>query len=357
MKDHQYGFADSEMNLRLRELAHKDRLAPLKSAIDWELFRPVLVNATRKEPLGPGGRPPIDVVVKFRMLVVQRLYDMSDDALEFHVLDRFTFRSFVGLSLIDEVPDAKTIWEFREKLAKSGALESIWDLFMEELERKGLVAKEGRIVDAEVVESERRHLDKEERARYEANKKTRTDEEGEVQVVKSANRGAQVDLEAGWTQKHGRHYFGYKNTTNVDAGSKLILEYSVDSAGVHDSMMFEQVLDNERDKGNKIYADKGYAGQKCETAVIRAAGPRMACIMHKAKVNKPLSRDQIEQNKDWARVRARVEHVFAWRKYVMKQGRLRTIGKTRAAFTIGLGNLLYNMHRLLFLTRPKPLST
>lgn len=201
----------------------------------------------------------------------------------------------------------------------------------------------------------RRHLNKDERGRDKTNRNNRDNDEPEIQVVENDHREAQIDLEAGWTHKHGKHYFGYKNTTNVDADSKLILEYSVESASVHDSVMFEDVLDYERDKRNEIYADKGYAGQKCETAAIRAAGPRMARIMQKAKVNKPLSREQIEQNRNWSRIRARVEHVFAWRKYVMKQGRLRTIGKPRAAFTIGLGNFLYNMHRLLFLTRPQPL--
>ena len=320
------------------------------------MFRTPLTKATRKTPKGPGGRPAIDVLIKFRMLVLQRLYDLSDDDLEFQVADRITFRAFVGLAMADDVPDAKTIWEFREILQKSGVLEDIWDRFMFELDRKGLVANKGRIIDAEIVESERRHLDKDERGRHEINKANeKADSEAEkVQVIEDSNRDSQVDLEAAWTTKHGKHYFGYKNTANVDAGSKLIVDYTVDSANVHDSEMFADVLDPRRDDGNEIYADKGYAGQKCETAAVNAGGPQKARILHKAGKNKPLTDAQIADNKKWSKTRARVEHVFAWRKYVMGQGRIRTIGKIRAAFTIGMGNLLYNMYRFIFLTRSKP---
>ena len=356
MKGQQLGFADNEITMRLLALARRDKLIPLSNAIDWEMFRSLLTKATRKERKGPGGRPAIDVLVKFRMLVVQRLYDLSDEELEFQVADRITFRAFVGLTLADDVPDAKTIWEFRETLQKSGTLDDIWDRFMLELDLKGLVANKGRIIDAEIVESERRHLNKDERERHESNKASQKDdlEAQKVQVIEDCHRESQVDLEAEWTQKHGKHYFGYKNTANVDADNKLILDYTVDSANIHDSDMFEDVLDAKRDDGNEIYADKGYAGQKCETAAVEAGGPQKSRIMHKASRNKPLTEDQVADNKQWARTRARVEHVFAWRKYIMGQGKLRTIGKTRAAFTIGMGNLLYNMYRFIFLTRPKP---
>ena len=76
--------------------------------------------------------------------------------------------------------------------------------------------------------------------------------------------------------------------------------------------------------------------------------------MHKAKPNQPLTDAQIDDNKEWSKTRSRVDHAFDWRKYVIWRGRIQTIGKTRAAFTIGMRNLLYNMYRFIFMTRPKP---
>ena len=139
MQGLQWGFADNEMTMRLFALARRDKLIPLTNAIDWEMFRPLLVTATRKPPKGPGGRPAIDVLIKFRMLIVQRLYDLSDEELEFQVADRITFRAVVGRSLADDVPDAKTIWEFREILRRNGALDAIWDRFTLQLSQQGLV--------------------------------------------------------------------------------------------------------------------------------------------------------------------------------------------------------------------------
>jgi len=351
----QFGFADQEMTLRLLALSRKDRLLPLNNAIDWEIFRPLLVKALKKAAKGPGGRPSFDPLLKFKMLVLQRLYDLSNEDLEFQVADRITFRAFVGLKLEDEVPDANTIWDFREALQKTNAIEKLWGRFMQELDAKGLVANKGRIIDAEIVESERRHLTKDERDRHDANKEKRqTDIQADGEpVIQNDHRQSQVDLEADWTKKHGKHYFGYKNTTNVDAASKLILAYTVEPANIHDSQMFEAVLDSRRDDTNDIYADKGYAGQKCVTAAVRVGGPWHSRVMHKASAHKKLTDAQTAENKRWAKTRARVEHVYAWRKYVMGQGRIRTIGKVRATFTIGFGNLLYNMYRFVYLSRPQ----
>ncbi|MDR3130221.1 MAG: transposase [Treponema sp.] len=106
----QHGFFDE--NDRLKELSKMgDPLERLNLYIDWEQFREILTLILRKEPKGPGGRPPFDCVMMFKILILQRLYNISDAQAEYQIKDRLSFMRFLGLSLRDTVPDEKTIWE------------------------------------------------------------------------------------------------------------------------------------------------------------------------------------------------------------------------------------------------------
>src|SRR5450432_3219826 len=103
----------------------KDPLVRLKGMIEWDQFRPVLEGALRKEGKGAGGRPPFDYLLMFKILILQRYYNLSDDQMEYQILDRMSFMRFLGLKISDKVPDAKTIWHFREQLTKSEAIEGL----------------------------------------------------------------------------------------------------------------------------------------------------------------------------------------------------------------------------------------
>ena len=119
------GFFDEEM--RLDKLTkQKDPLVKLQSHIDFELLRPLLTEVFKKEPRGAGGAPPFDYVMMFKILVLQKFYNLSDDKTEFHILDRMSFMRFLGLALCDKVPDSKTIWNFREELTKAGVIEKLF---------------------------------------------------------------------------------------------------------------------------------------------------------------------------------------------------------------------------------------
>jgi len=345
----QPSFAEHEEHLRLERLSARNKLAALDKVVNWENFRPTLNKALRKtEPKGPGGRPAFDPVMKFKLLVLQSLYNLSDGELEFQVEDRATFRAFAGLGADDVVPDEKTIWEFRNRLVEANVMKKLFDRFESILSEKNLYVNDGRIVDAEIVEVPRRRVkpDTEEH-------KDSEPEENAKEHRRRENRKRQVDTDAQYTKKHNKTYFGYKNTVKIDNGSKLILDYATCSANRHDSAVFDEVMNEEQDADQDVFADKGYAGQGCLTTVIRKAGVGKSRILNKAYRDKPITDEQKAENKQWAKIRARVEHVFAHKKYVMNQRLIRSIGIERADFQIGLSNLVYNMQRLVFLERAR----
>ena len=103
------------------------------------------------EKKSSAGRKPIDVMVMFRMLVLQSLYNLSDEQVEYQVRDRLSFTRFLGLGIEDRIPDATTLWLFRETLAKAGLIEKLFERFGQHLEAKGYIARGGQMVDATIV--------------------------------------------------------------------------------------------------------------------------------------------------------------------------------------------------------------
>jgi len=338
----QLTFSDTEEQSRLERLRKRNKLLQLNDHINWEIFRPIIKKALKNEPKGPGGRPAFDELMKFKMLILGRIYNLSDAELEFQVEDRTSFRDFLGLRTGDKVPDEKTIWEYREKLTKAGAMKKLFGRFDAVLHQNELILNDGRIVDAEIIEAPKRHLKKDEQERLKDQSSKQAPEE-------HINRRSQIDMDAGWTFKHGRRYFGYKNTAKIDNGSKLVLTYHTTNASVHDSQSFSMVLDKQQDEGQSIFADNGYWGQACLTEVIRTAGVGKSRIMHKGKRGTPINDEQKQENKLWAKTRSRVEHVFAHKKNALNFRQIRRKGLQRADFEIGLGNLVYNLQRFCFL--------
>jgi len=115
MNTGQRGFFDYE--LRLQAINQKDALRRLDKNINWEAFRKPILKALQKDRRGAGGRPRVDVVMMFKILVLQRLYDLSDEQTEYQINDRIRFMRFVGADMNERVPDEKTIWRFKEELS------------------------------------------------------------------------------------------------------------------------------------------------------------------------------------------------------------------------------------------------
>jgi transposase len=153
-----------DLDFRLTELGKGDPLIKLNEAIDWELFRPYVESIRDKERKSNAGRPPLDAVLMFKILILQSLYNLADDATEYQIRDRLSFMRFLGLSPADRVPDAKTIWLFREQLTEGDLAESLFMLFDKYLNDNGFIARKGQIVDASIVAAPRRRNTREENA-------------------------------------------------------------------------------------------------------------------------------------------------------------------------------------------------
>lgn len=110
-----------------------DPLELLEKVIPWEEFRPKLMPIREKERKSNAGRKPFDVVFMFKILILQTLYNLSDESLEYHIRDRLSFMRFLGIGMEGRVPDATTVWLFREQLKNLNIIESlfkkIWKLF------------------------------------------------------------------------------------------------------------------------------------------------------------------------------------------------------------------------------------
>ena len=140
--------------------AKKDPLVEIDAVVPWEEFRPILERVWRKPDearKSRAGRNPMDAVLMFKTLVLSALYNLSDDQIEYQVRDRLSFRRFLGLGLGDRVPDAKTVWLWREARARAGKIEEVFGLFDGHLARQGYLARGGQILDASIVPVPRNH--------------------------------------------------------------------------------------------------------------------------------------------------------------------------------------------------------
>ena len=154
MRD-QAGFFD--IDERLKELSAKgDDLVRLNALVDFEVFRVDLERAVPRSDRCKGGRPPFDLVFMFKVLILQASHSLSDERTEYLIKDRLSFMRFLGLGLADTVPDANTIWTFRETLTKAvidgrPAIEILFQRFDAALAKAGFLAMGGQIVDASIV--------------------------------------------------------------------------------------------------------------------------------------------------------------------------------------------------------------
>jgi hypothetical protein len=204
----QPGFFDVERRAaKLTEMG--DPLVGLNAEIDWEAFRGDLKRVHEKLRKSNAGAKPIDVVLMFKVLVLQQLHNLSDDRIEYQIRDRFSFLRFLGLDLEDRVPDAKTVWAFRERLKALELMAVLFARCHEQLAAKGYVARAGQMLDATFVEVPRQRNSREENTQIKAG-------EPPVGWREHPAKQRQQDVEARWTKKHEEQHYGYKNPINAD---------------------------------------------------------------------------------------------------------------------------------------------
>lgn len=318
-----------------------DPLVGLAALIDWEAFRPALSVIRTKERKSQAGAKPIDEVLMFKVLVLQQLHNLSDDGIEYQIRDRLSFMRFLGLQLESRVPDAKTVWLFREHLKSHQLVEVLFASFHDQLAAKGYVARKGQMIDATFIEVPRQRNSREENATIKAGNVP-----AEWEKEENAHKRAQKDTDARWTKKNNDTHYGYKDHVNVDEAHKLIHAYAVTEASLHDSNVFEELLDHTVDgqgKKRPAYADSAYRSAQRE-ADLAAAGIDSQ-IHEKGVKGTPLNEAQQASNRVKSKTRARVEHVFG-AQAAMGGHIVRTIGLERAKVKVGMMNLVYNMVRL-----------
>jgi len=329
-------FDDHFLMERLTKLG--DPLEKLNDYIDWKIFILPIEKAFEDDPTdkSKGGRPPFDRLMMLKALIVQGLYNLSDDQLEYQIVDRASFKRFLGLKKSDKVPDSKTFWAFRESLIEKGVIHGMFKTFNEILDKAGVFANEGKMVDASFVEAPRQRNTREE------NKHIKQTGNAPDQWKSNPHKLRQKDVDARWTKKNFVTFYGYKNHIKADTKTKLIEDYIVTDASVHDSQAIEALL-SEKDRGKPLYADSAYSGEE-QQKVYKKKGV-IDRVHEKGYRNKALTEKQKADNREKSRIRARVEHVFGFMENSMNGSTVRTIGIVRANAKIGMMNLVYNINR------------
>ena len=291
----------------------------------------------------------------FKVLVLQTLYTLSDDQSEYQLKDRLSFMRFVGLALHDPVPDAKTIWLYREQLARVGAVERLFARFDEILRAKGWLAMGGQIVDATVIEARRPRLTKAEKD---------TIKGGGIPAEWKPARRAQIDRDGRWTLKRGRKRetpaiklpatsasrrsrCRCSGTRTTSASTASTVSCGAMSSPTRQDMtaansarcsiattppaMCGPIPPTARQRtwpcstaaaSSRNFSARSRADARCRRISLAAMPPAPGCVP--------------------------VEHVFAAQK--CRLGLIvRTVGMVRARAKIGLANLVYNFTRLAWL--------
>jgi IS5 family transposase len=319
---------------RLEELDRLVDLAPLVAVAD-KLWRPAT------EPKGRGGRKPWPSEVMLRVLLLKRLYNLSDEQTEYQLRDRLSFLRFARLGLGASVPDSRTIWLYSEALGEQDGARKLFEAFNAQLCAQGLMVQEGIMVDATMVPVPRQRNSREDNALI---------KQGETPAAwkTQPRKLAQKDVAARWTKKNHETFYGYKDHVKTTAQTKLIADYAVTPASTADGDLLP-VLVGEADRDRELHGDAAYAGKPIATHL---ASHGVANQLHeKGEARRPLTDEQKASNKEKSRVRARVEHPFAFMENSLGGIYSRCIGLVRNTTQIGLMNLAYNLCRAVQLRR------
>jgi IS5 family transposase len=349
----QPGFFD--MADRLQQLSAKgDDLERIAQAVDFEMFRAELDRAVPRSDGSKGGRPSFDRVLMFKVLLLQAMHSLSDERCEYLIRDRLSFMRFLGLGLADPVPDANTIWTFREALKRAGAMDALFRRFDAALHAAGYLAMSGQIVDATIIAAPKQRNTEAERAAIKAGQVPQDWKEKPAKL-------RQKDRDARWTMKFSKAKprqdgmrqidiavpaFGYKNHVSIDRRHGLIRRWTATDAAAHDGARLTAVIDTENTAGD-VWADTAYRSAKNEAWLAERG--LVSRIHRKKPKGRPMAARTRRANARKSAVRSAVEHVFARQKGPMALV-VRTIGIARAAVKIGLANLAYNMRRYVWLS-------
>lgn len=290
-------------------------LARCEQLIPWATLADSIKHLFPEQPLG--GRPYWPAVVMLKCVMLQKWYGLSDPGLEEQLRDRISFRRFVGLSLEEATPDETTLVKFRERLRDHGCASTIFDTALESLHARGLVLKQGSIVDATIVDAPQGR---------------------KVKELDGTERHTR-DGCASYTKNHGTLRHGYKAHVTTDTRG-VITDWVFDTAKPHDSNHIDQLTATEQ---TAVYADSAYSSKERRSRLKEKQITDR--IVHKrVRGQKELSAQQKNHNTLCSQVRAFVEHPRAW---MVKMGytAVRYRGLVRNALDFALTAVGYNFKR------------
>jgi transposase, IS5 family len=296
----------------------------LNNAVAWDvLVKPIAAlpeYAGRGAPGAKdrGGRPAWPALTMLKCVMLARWFGLSDAQLEECLKDRLSFRRFVGLSLTDATPDETTFVRFRARLRDAKLERTLFDETTAELDRRGLLVKDGSLVDAMIIEQSR----------------------GSKRDDDTSTR----DPEASFTQKNGETFHGYKGSINADR-SAIVVDYRFSDAAPHDSNFIDELT---RAETKMVVADSAYRSVEREAA-LEARGVCCAIAFKRQRGQKDLPPVLKQLNRMIASVRAVVEHPFAWMR-AMGYRRVRYRGRRRNELDFVLNLIAYNWKRSLSLS-------
>jgi transposase, IS5 family len=312
----QMGFADGFL---ASGLGRNRQLDAIDAAIDWAAVERIVAPIYA----APEGRPAYAPLSMVKVLLLQQWYALSDPRMEEALSDTLSYRRFARLSLDDGTPDHSTISRFRTALGALGLDAALFEEIARQLEAKGLVVKQGTLLDATLVAAQVR------------------------KPGLGAGKGAKStkDGDADWTRKDGQSHFGYKAHLAVDQGSGLIRKAILTPAKTYESEVADALICG--DEG-AIYADRAYE-HKARRARLKAARIKDR-IMHRRHKHLPaLPRWQQRRNALIAPIRSAVERVFGTLKRCYAYGRVRYIGLQRNATQLRLLCIAFNLRKAVAL--------
>jgi IS5 family transposase len=275
------------------------------------------------------GPPRYPVLLMFKALLLQQWYGLSDPGLEEALCDRMSFRRFVGLAADQAAPDHATLWRFRQSLAKGGLDQAAFEAVAGELEARGLIVKQGTLIDASLVASQSRPPSPPEDL-----------EPGASRLV-----GSDREPDAGWTRRGSRRVFGYKVHIAVDKGSGLVRRVLTTPASVNDTAPADDLLLGDE---KEVWADKAYDSH-ARRARLKALGVKNR-ICRRANKHHPEPSWSRRRNDAIARIRGRVETVFAILKRHYGKSRARYLTLQRNHTDLILACLAINLRRALVIS-------
>lgn len=224
-------FADAARKHKIETLG--DPLQVIARHIDFDDLTRVIDQLLPRGDAAKGGRPPYPTAVMVRILILKYLYKLSDEQMEYQLLDRMSYQRFCLLADSANVPDRNTIWHYQQRLGVDGVT-ALFQAVDGQLLQRGYLARCGQIIDATLVPAPIQHFTKQDKEQL---------DQGKIPSDWNEAKRRQKDLDATHTKKHGKGYHGYKLSISVDVRHKFIRKITTGTASEHDSTHFDEVLD------------------------------------------------------------------------------------------------------------------